>query len=94
MASHLALCLRWPARYVSVVSRYTYVAMCETLREMGIAKLKDMQREAVKTFLEGRDTFVILPTAYGKPLIYAVLPLVFDKLKRCVKLYFRTDVHT
>ena len=46
-----------------------------------MASLKEKQREAILTFLSGRDTFVVLLTGYGKSLIYAMLPLVFDKLK-------------
>ena len=44
-------------------------------------KLKDKQVEAVCAFVEGNDTFVALPTGYGKSLIYGILPYVFDKLK-------------
>ena len=44
-------------------------------------KLKDKQVEAVCAFVEGKDTFVALPTGYGKSLIYGILPYVFDKLK-------------
>ena len=40
-------------------------------------ELKVKQKEAV---FSGRDTFVSLPTGYGKSAIYAVLPLVFDHL--------------
>ena len=37
--------------------------------------------EAVQSFVSGRDTFVSLPTGYGKSAIYALLPLVFYKLR-------------
>ena len=38
--------------------------------------------EAVTSYIEGRkDTFVSLPTGFGKSLIYGVLPSIFDKLK-------------
>ncbi len=50
-------------------------------RLLGYSNLKDKQIEAVTTFLEGNDTFVSLPTGYGKSLIYAVLPFAFDKLR-------------
>ena len=40
--------------------------------------LKLMQVEAIKSFVSGKDTFVILPTGYGKSIIHGVLPLVFD----------------
>jgi len=56
-------------------------AITEATKEMGIAELKEKQKEAISTLLQGRDTFVALPTSYGKLLIYALLPPVFDKLK-------------
>ena len=49
--------------------------------EMSIKELKDKQRQAILTFVRGQDTFVSLPTGYGKSLIYALLPPVFDKVK-------------
>ena len=30
--------------------------------------------------MSGRDTFVSLPTGYGKSIIYAALPLIFDRV--------------
>ena len=44
--------------------------------------LKQMlfQVETLKSFISGKDTFVILPTGYGKLVIYGVLPLMFDYL--------------
>ena len=56
-------------------------AISDSLREIGIERIKDKQKEAILAFISGRDTFVVLPTGYGKSSIYAVLPLVFDKLK-------------
>ena len=48
-------------------------AISEVLREIGAASLKEKQREALLTFLSSHDTFVVLPTEYGKSLIYAML---------------------
>ena len=48
---------------------------------LGISHLKNKQIEAVETFASGHDTFVSLPTGDGKSVIYAVLPLVFDKIR-------------
>lgn len=36
------------------------------------------KEEAVRGFVEGKDVFAILPTGYGKSVIYAILPLLFD----------------
>lgn len=67
--------------------------MAETVTELdkaldyGLAKLgmdrnnlKDKQRDAIKSFLNGNDTMIILPTGYGKSLIYQVAPFCFDYL--------------
>ena len=48
------------------------VCMC------GITQLKPKQREAMLSFLSGKDVFVTLPTGYGKSIIYGLLPAVFD----------------
>ena len=53
----------------------------ESGTKLGYPNLKEKQVEAVISFIQGRDTFVSLPTSYGKSLIYAVLPYVFDKLR-------------
>ena len=42
-------------------------------------QLKECQYEAVKALVVDRkDTFCVLPTGYGKSLIYQLLPFVFD----------------
>ena len=55
-------------------------AITEGAKAFGLA-LKDKQIEAITAFVEGQDTFVSLPTGYGKSIIYAILPSVFDRLK-------------
>lgn len=50
-------------------------------RALGVLQFKSKQLEALTAFLSGRDTFVSLPTGYGKSIIYAVLPLAFDSMK-------------
>ena len=59
----------------SVISSLNSAAHC-----MGIKELKPKQVEAVTTFVSGKDTFVSLPTGYGKSIIFAILPLLFDFL--------------
>ena len=42
-------------------------------------ELKEKQYEALKAVvLKNRDVLAVLPTGYGKSLIYQLLPLVFD----------------
>uniref|UniRef100_A0A1X7UR90 DNA 3'-5' helicase n=1 Tax=Amphimedon queenslandica TaxID=400682 RepID=A0A1X7UR90_AMPQE len=36
---------------------------------------KEEQQQAIKYFLSGKDTFVILPTGFGKSLCYQCLPI-------------------
>ena len=47
-------------------------------KDMGYFPLKPKQIEAIHSFMLGNDTFVSLPTGYGKSAIYAVLPIAFD----------------
>ena len=49
---------------------------------MGHAKVKDEQFRVIEDVVRVRDTFVSLPTGYGKSLCYCVLPWVFDELSR------------
>ena len=39
---------------------------------------EEEQKQEAVTFLQGKDTFVSLPTAYGKSLIFALLTSAFD----------------
>ena len=55
------------------------VEFCDDRAESG--ELKDKQKEAIFSFVNGRDYFVILPTGYGKTLCYVLLPYVFDHLR-------------
>ena len=55
----------------------------ECARAYGLI-LKDKQIEATSSFVQGDDTFVSLPTGYGKSMIYALWPSVFDKIKVCL----------
>ena len=50
------------------------------MTELKVETLKDKQ-EAICSFVNGRDCFVILPTGYGKTLCYVLLPYVFDHLR-------------
>ena len=54
---------------------------------IGLKPLKPKQKEAVMAFLAGNDVFVSLPTGYGKAIIYAILPRMFDRIKGNIYLY-------
>lgn len=56
-------------------------AIAESGKRLGYDQLKSKQTEAMTSFLDGNDTFVSLPTGYGKSIIYAALPCAFDLLK-------------
>ena len=50
------------------------------VRGQGNLKLKQKQREALQAIVvNGQDCLIVLPTGYGKSLIYQMLPLLFDK---------------
>ena len=49
--------------------------------------LKDKQLEAIMAFISGHDVFVTLPTGYGKSLIFALLPWIYDKINGKRQLY-------
>ena len=53
----------------------------QSARLLGIESFKEKQVEAITSFVSGKDTFVSLPTGYGKSLIYASLPYIFDQKK-------------
>ena len=57
------------------------VAIEEAVRELGLEALKPKQHDAIVSFLSGNDTLVVLPTGYGKSIVYAALPAIFDKLR-------------
>ena len=44
-------------------------------------QLHKEQKEAILSYISGKDTFVALPTGYGKSLIYGCLPLVYDSIR-------------
>ena len=57
--------------------------------ELGVKSdsLKEMEEKAIMSFLGGSDTFVSLPTGYGKSLIYALLPVAFNRMRGVLLLY-------
>ncbi len=44
--------------------------------------------KAMYSIIGGKDTFVSLPTGYGKSVIFAALPMAFDQLKGELKLLY------
>ena len=66
------------ARYSKEAVEAAIFSSCTTI---GIAKLKEKQKEVITYFVEGNDVLAILPTGYGKSFCFALLPLVFDRLR-------------
>ena len=54
----------------------------EAACKLMIDDVKPKQREAIISYVSGNDTFVVLPTRYGKSLIYALLPLIYTTVYR------------
>ena len=44
-------------------------------RILGHREPKPLQYDAIAAVLDGKDTFVTVPTGYGKSLVYMLLPL-------------------
>ena len=53
-------------------------------RRFKINRLHPEQEEAIEALLAGRDTIAVLPTGYGKSLIYQIPALLLDKPVICV----------
>ena len=54
-------------------------AVSSSLHELGLVSLKKEQRQAVEAIvMKGRDVLAVLPTGFGKSLIYQVLPGTLD----------------
>jgi superfamily II DNA helicase RecQ len=47
-----------------------------------VKNLTDLQLDAITAVVNKRDTFVTLPTGYGKSLIFQMLPCIVDKLEK------------
>ena len=71
------------SRSADLISRYIMAkedAIAKAITLIGISGLKEHQKKALLCFISGNDTFVSLPTGYGKSIIYGILPIVFDLL--------------
>lgn len=56
-------------------------AISSVLTEVeGISELKREQRDALQAFVGGEDVLALLPTGFGKSLIYQLVPRVCKKL--------------
>ena len=62
-------------------------ALKKVMERMDLQELKPKQIESIETFVSGKDTFVSLPTGYGKSVIFSILPLLFDFLRGEYKLF-------
>lgn len=56
--------------------------------------LRDQQKAALLRIIEGRHTFSVLPTGYGKSDILVLAPLLMDKVMIGSYLKHSHDTHT
>ena len=49
-------------------------AIASSCAMMGVAELKEKQKDAIKSFVEGNDVLVILPTGYGREVLVLCSP--------------------
>ena len=52
----------------------------QAAQKLGYPTLRPNQHKAIKSFMEGHDVFISLPTGCGKSLCFSVLPYAFDYL--------------
>ena len=59
-------------------------ALSYALQRLGTPNLilKPEQRSVIESICNGKDTFMWLPTRFGKSICYQTLPFVFDKMSR------------
>ena len=62
--------------------------LSEAAKIMDLNPLKPKQVESIQSFASGKDTFVALPTGYGKSVIFTILPLLFDLMRGKYNLIF------
>ena len=72
MAATLALCKLWSTRCDERLIRN---AIHNCTLSLGHQIPKPLQLDAVSAVLNGKDTFLNVPTGYGKSLVYTILPL-------------------
>jgi len=72
--------VKWPEEPAALRTMDLARALEQVAKQIGVQSFKPKQVEAVESFVSGKDTFVSLPTGYGKSIIFAILPIIFDLL--------------
>ena len=55
--------------------------LSEELSSLGLEKLQPQQKLCLQKLVEGNDVLAILPTGFGKSLIYQLFPRLFHRLR-------------
>ena len=55
--------------------------LSEELSSLGLENLQSHQKLCLQKLVEGNDVLAILPTGFGKSLIYQRFPRLFHRLK-------------
>ena len=59
-------------------------AIIQASQQLGYATIRPDRNRAIKSFMEGRDVCISLPTGSGKSLCFFVLPYAFNYLYKRV----------
>jgi ATP-dependent DNA helicase RecQ len=66
-------------------TQYFERALSKSLSKFGHTTLKEQQKSCIRKLVvdsQGHDVFAVLPTGFGKSIIYQVLPALFSELHR------------
>ena len=81
IAGQICICMYQVQLTTSAREMDAEATVCSSTRKPIYDNPIDKQRETALSIICGKDTFVSLPNGYRKAVIFALLPVAFDKHK-------------